>query len=361
MAIKIKPEEAKVVLETEFREAEYGLDGEPDEGLPGIVISSVNILFDSSTGAYREALVCCLIARICDKRIQVTQPSTDHGPNSYSGRSLSEKVVTPFLQDKQIPCTKNPFLSAIRRGKRFVRADSAGQRDVEGFNALADFAELVQGSDETSVRRYLRYVLIRFLRLREASNVRVNRIHRLSLQQYENLINELLTVQSGGLIPVLLTVAMLETIKSRFALDWDIKWQGINVSDASSRVAGDIEVFRNGDRVLTIEVTERVIDRARVVSVFETKIAPFALDDYVFFFTSSEPTEDARLVAQSFFSQGHEVNFRPVSNWVINCLLTVGSSSREEFNRIFLDNLSKSSVPARVKTAWNDVLSRIIS
>lgn len=84
----------------------------------------------------------------------------------------------------------------------------------------------------------------------------------------------MLTTPSGGLIPVLLAVSAFSAIRDTYLLPWDIRWQGINVADSPSGAGGDITINREGKTVISIEVTERVIDKARVVSTFNTKISP---------------------------------------------------------------------------------------
>lgn len=75
-------------------------------------------------------------------------------------------------------------------------------------------------------------------------------------------------------------------MKHAFALDWEIQHQGINVADAASEEPGDIKISRSGKTFLAAEVTLRVVDKARVVSTFTTKIVPAGVEDYIFFLDS---------------------------------------------------------------------------
>ncbi len=58
-------------------------------------------------------------------------------------------------------------------------------------------------------------------------------------------------------MPVLLAVAMFDSIQRWFNLDWEIAWQEVNVADRVARVGGDITIRRSGAAVLVVEVTER--------------------------------------------------------------------------------------------------------
>jgi hypothetical protein len=98
---------------------------------------------------------------------------------------------------------------------------------------------------------------------------------------------------------------------------WEIDYQGINVADAASGVGGDITITHEGKIVFAAEVTERPLERARIVATFNTKIAPNGIEDYLFFVRSETLADDARQQARQYFAQGHEVNFLEIKNWVL--------------------------------------------
>lgn len=319
------------------------------------------MLFASATQSYRETLLGLGLARLLDRSIDIRQPYVKLGPGAFSGRSLDEQVINPFLHDRMIPCSKGPYLATFRRSVAFVPETSQGLRDTAGYQAFLDLiAEVEQADSDEAISTLLRFILYNFLALRDASRVQVARIARLSLDQYDQLIGGLLDTPSGGLLPVLLTVAMFEAIRQCYDLDWQIDWQGINTADRATGVGGDITV-RSGDRViLAIEVTERPIDRARVVSTFVTKIAPHGIEDYLFMSAGSAPSDDARAAVMQYFAQGHDVSFLQVRPWLANNLATIGAHCRTLFTSGFLDLLEAPSAPAALKVRWNDLVQEII-
>ena len=133
-----------------------------------------------------------------------------------------------------------------------------------------------------------------------------------------------------------------------------IKWQGINVSDAASGLVGDITVINQGKIILAIEVTERIVDRSRLVSTFNTKIAPFAIEDYLFLVGRTESSEEARGQAARYFAQGHEINFAQIFDWLIMLLATLGKSGRDLYNTNLMRLLDDPEIPQVVKVAWNE-------
>lgn len=159
---------------------------------------------------------------------------------------------------------------------------------------------------------------------------------------------------------MLLTVAMFKALSRHFELDWEISWQGINVADHASKAGGDITIRNRGAIILAVEVTERQLDKHRVAATFHSKISPQGIEDYLFFFSTIRPTEDARAVAQQYFAQGHDISFLPVKDWPVNCLGIVGGTGRSAFTNEFLMLLGTRDVPATLKVAWNDQVQLLL-
>jgi hypothetical protein len=80
--------------------------------------------------------------------------------------------------------------------------------------------------------------------------------------------------------------------------------QGINVADSASGAGGDVTLVENGRIVLAAEVTERRVDKSRVVATFDTKIAPCGIEDYLFVVKDNADIAAAMDQARRYFSQG---------------------------------------------------------
>lgn len=352
---------ANQLLNEEYLEAEVlFLEKKPLPGIGTNLVEATDALFESGTQAFREALLGCVLAKLLNPEVDVRYPYVSLNENAYSGRSLDERVINPFLQDHQIPSSKGPYLSVFRRSVAFLPETGEGLRDRKGYQALLRLIEHVRTADVQRLKDFLRYLLFRFIMLRETSSVSLSRVHRLSLTQYESLIDGLLKVPSGGLLPVLLSVAMFETMQQCLGLEWEIDWQGINVADLPSGAGGDIVIRRQGIVFLVLEITERQIDRSRVVSTFNTKISPQGIEDYLFFFSSAPPSEEAYIVARQYFAQGHDISFLSVKEWLVNSLGTVGAKCRRAFTDTFLKLLESSNVPVAIRVAWNEQIKALL-
>ncbi len=141
MGKAIDYEEAKRILWEEFRNAEADYPGGKSVTVPEYIGNSIIKLFDSRTQAFREVLVGCLLARIVNPQINIRLVYTNQGENAFSGRTLDEKVVNPFLQSVSIPCSRGPYLSVLRRSIRLVPETASGVRDRKAYDALMELLD----------------------------------------------------------------------------------------------------------------------------------------------------------------------------------------------------------------------------
>jgi SacI restriction endonuclease len=237
---------ARELLNAEFSEVErMALEGQGQPKIRGSISKLFDSIFESSTQAYREVFLGCILARLSDRNIDLTKPYVNQGEDAYNGRTLDETVVNPFLHEKRIPSSKGPFLAAFRRSVRFDEATREGLRDKEGYSALLRLIEGLSKADkEGELRGVLRYTLFRFIALRTASEIPLSRLQRISLEQYGQLIDGLLNTASGGRFPMMLVEATFTAINRVFNLDWEIDVQGINVADKQSGAGADITIKR---------------------------------------------------------------------------------------------------------------------
>ena len=233
------------------------------------------------------------------------------------------------------------------------------QRDKAGFDALVDAVDYLRGLDANAVKTYLRYLLRCFIQLREAGNIALKKLAKPNLEQLSNLIVGLLTVKSGGRISALLAIAMFQTISECHSLGWTVEFQGINVADKPSGAVGDITISKDGKLILGVEVTERSIDQTRVKLTFDQKVSPSGLADYLFI-TTAKPDDEALAAARSYTGVGHEMNFVPLTGWLIHNLATIGRTCRALFQTKMLELLNAQGVPAEIRVAWNDKMDEAI-
>lgn len=322
--------------------------------------SAADLIFRSRSQAFREALLGSALARAEDPSLNPRLPYINQGVGAFNGRTLDERVVNPFFQRERIPSSRGPYLAMFRRSVRFVAATRSGLRDKDGYDA---FLELVAAVEKAQAREdseaIIVQLLIRFLRLREASRIRLAAPRRVGIEQLESLLRRLLATPSGGRLPVIIIVALLEAISERFSANWTTEVQGINVADAPTGSGGDITVWE-GDRALfAAEVTERPLDFDRVVATFNAKIAVGDFSEYVFFVFRAPADEQIAEQVRRYFEQGHELIVVEILSWSVANLATIGSAGRNAFLKRLLARLDDDTIPRSLKVAWNHAVGEL--
>lgn len=360
MGRKQNQADLRTLLEKEWDSAlAIYLDKKPHE-LSGSLLEAAETLFRSRTQSFREALLGCFLAKIADPAVDVHLPYATQGKDAFNGREIDETTVNPFLQQRQIPCSKGPYLAVFRRGIKFQPATRAGLRDKTGYDAFLTFIHFLEQAETSAALSVLRSLLWKFIELREQGLVQLSRVQKLSVEQYERLLTGMLQVPSGGLLPVYFAVAMFQTLAACFKLDWQIDWQGINAADSAAGAGGDITIRSGGEIRLAVEVTERPIDGNRVVTTFNTKIVAHGLEDYLFLFTIRPPAADALAAAGQYSGQGHDIVFLAITPWIVSWLGTIGAACRRDFTERILRLLDQASTPARIKIAWNEKIALLL-
>jgi len=130
---------ARKRLDKAFAEAEVDFGKEQIAQVSSGTETAADTLFESGTQAFREALVGCALARILDQGFDIRLPYVKQGDDAFNGRTLDERVVNPFLHEKEIPSSKGPYLSALRRNVSFVKETAKGLRDKAAYGAFLRF------------------------------------------------------------------------------------------------------------------------------------------------------------------------------------------------------------------------------
>ena len=360
MGRKHNQAELRAILEEAWDQALASyLEKKPVEW-PTALKAAADALFQSKTQSFREALLGCYLAKIGDSGVDVHLPYATQGNDAFNGREIDEVTVNPFLQQRQVPCSKGPYLAVFRRGIKFIPATRDGLRDKVSYDAFLTFIHFLEVSEGSAAHAVLRSLLWKFIELREQGSVQLSRVQRLSVEQYERLLAEMLQFPSGGLLPVYFAVAMFQTLGACFKLDWEVQWQGINEADSAAGAGGDITIRSDGKVRLAVEVTERPIDENRVVTTFNTKIVAHGLEDYLFLFTIRPPAAEARFAARQYSGQGHDITFLGITPWIVSWLGTIGPACRRDFTERVLTLLDQPSTPGRIKIAWNEKVALLL-
>jgi hypothetical protein len=318
-------------------------------------------VFKSATQSYREVLLGCTLVHLLYPEADLTKPYANHGGNSYNGRTLAESVISPVLDEKYIPCTRNPYLAVFRRSVSFVEDTAAGMRDKEGYHAFTALLDLIQKTNDYSVVKDQLIAILRlFIKIRDDALIPLARLNRVSMGQFKLLLKKLIVCKSGGLLPVLLTVAFFQTLAEYYTVPWEITYQGINVADRATGEGGDITIKASGKTYLAIEVTERIIGEDRVRATFNHKIIHNDIKDYLFVYTKRLPEAKAFEVASSYFPQGYDINLVGLEELIASSFQAMKADARTIFTGKMLQILSASNISSIAKVSWNNSVASLV-
>ena len=80
------------VLEKTFADVECDYIEGRAARIPHDLEKSYDLLFKSKTQAYREVLLGCILARMVNRKVDVSLPYVQQGELAYSGRAIALKI-----------------------------------------------------------------------------------------------------------------------------------------------------------------------------------------------------------------------------------------------------------------------------
>ena len=156
-------DKAAGLLSSLFVEAEASFRNKQPPMITSHIEVATERLVTSDTQSFREVLLGCCLARLLDASINIRHPYVNQGEDAFNGRTLDERVINPFLQDRMVPCSKGPYLASFRRSVKFVPETASGLRDKDGYKALLGFLDELEQAKKAEVKTLTIYLLYNFL------------------------------------------------------------------------------------------------------------------------------------------------------------------------------------------------------
>jgi hypothetical protein len=214
MPIPIDYQRASVLLSDAFSSAQQDLANNAEPPVDASVAEACQGVIRSATQAYREVLLGCVLAKLLNPAVNVRKPYAGQGDDAFNGRTLDERVVNRFLKHQRIPSSAGSYLSVFRRSVQFVPDTHGGLRDKVAYDALLRVLDYVDAGNLADLMQLLRHLLFQFARLREEATIPLARPGRISLDQFDAVLGELLANPSGGRFPLLLDRSLSDVGRS---------------------------------------------------------------------------------------------------------------------------------------------------
>jgi hypothetical protein len=211
--------------------------------LPPPVLQWLDSLLNSFT-TYRDSLLTLLAIPLVKDTAGIDLREAPDG-----ARGAGSAISLLLREELHIPARKDAF-QTMGKGSRLV----IGRRKEPDFDLLIKWA-----SDEASIKDIsatYQYVITSLARTaRTVAPMPRLRLADLTFVEVMGLLDEMLNVNSGGAHEQYITAAFLHAVVEQAHAGLRIETKGINVSDTSSRKAGDVEVIGAGGLQDALEVT----------------------------------------------------------------------------------------------------------
>ncbi len=262
-------------------------------------------------------LIACLLGKLDDAKVDIRKPYTEiGGEGTYSGRTLDEHYVEPFVITHKLPTNSTTaFLTpAFRNIDRALTTDLVlVGRPRQVYTNTLEILDLVQDSKintEAVLKEIVRFLLI----VKSENEVRMSQLLRelkhsddtlpLSSEQILTLLEQHLASKNASRLPVLIVAAAYLSVKDRIG-ETVLQLQSHNAADSQTGSIGDVEVtLMNDDKIVTCyEMKDKRVSVVDIENAIK-KIASlqYKVDNYIFI-TTDVIEEEVREFARAVYDK----------------------------------------------------------
>ena len=323
----------------------------------------IDALANSKWMSVRYALVTQLLGKIADpSRNLLMVQMGEGGDGAWDARSFSMAVIVPWVSGNQhvLGTSAEPYASKPLRRVR-LEYDMANVKGQGEWNALVALFEELEAANDGEIREIFRRVLRSLVRRLASQTFGYAIPQRVSLGRLQTILDEFLSVSSGGLRPLATTAALMRIVGEAFSLFSKVEAQGINEADAAGGVPGDVICYCHDDSTricLVIEVKDLQLTLGHVdATSLKARQADAGLANVLFTVPGIRASERADIetrVAQEWAS-GMNIYTISIKALVDALFVLVDESWRARLVREIGDELDRRQDQAARK-AWHDLL-----
>ena len=287
------------VLENALQQAKSRLDSQISTSE---IEEKARFIVRCSTKSGIRAVLACALAKVEDPSIDIRKPYTEIGSrDSYSGRSIDERVVGPFRMNHDLPGNQTTAWltpafrtnsDTLKRGTRLGGSPPKLYKTV--IDLLNDVHEGKISAKETLV-----------LMLREMLSLKYERENRLeemieevgdsdekiplSSEEIVSLLKQHLASPKSSRLPVLVVAAAYQAAKENLGKHIKSLYSH-NAPDAQTGALGDVEVtLHNSEGIVTSYEMKGKEVKKEDIDIAITKISNYegSIDNYIFITTES--------------------------------------------------------------------------
>jgi len=242
-------------------------------------------------------LMSCLLAKICNPKIDIRKPYTEIGENdTYSGRFYDEKYIELFVHKYNLPCnpTTAYLTPAFRNLDRVLTTNLVlvgRPREIYEFT-LKILGEVHNQPEIVSnvLKEIIRFLLI----IKKEDERRMEQLIAdlkqpdvlpLSSEKIITLLEQHLSCKHSSRLPVLIVTSAYQTVKEQIG-ETNKLLEAHNASDRQTGSLGDVEIIlTNENKIVTCyEMKDKRVTKTDI-DVALQKLLENKIDNYIFITT----------------------------------------------------------------------------
>ena len=250
-------------------------------------------------------LMSCLLGKLIDPKVDPRKPYTEiQDTDSFSGRTIDEKYLAPFISKHELPCrSTTAFLTPVFRTMNRpltldIKLESRYQKEIAATIQLLDDVANKWVSAEDLLSEIVRVLI----RIRDENKARMDSLLKsvrdnagnlpLSSSAILVLIQQHLLCKNSSRLPVLIVAAAYQSVEKRLG-ERVLSLNAHNAADLQTGALGDVEIcLENDEAIVTVyEMKTKRITKSDIDLAVE-KIFRYSCRIHNYIFITTEKTEE---------------------------------------------------------------------
>ena len=316
----------------------------------------------SKTKTYRYVLPTQLLCKCVSSSLDCRSlQASFNSPGAFDARSIAHEIIVPFDRENHqvLGGSPEPYVSNPLRCNSVTKQNRAKQKNKTDWDKLVlVLGKIEEQRDLAFTRLMFDQVLFVVYDMLDDVKVTYPVPNRISLPGTLNLMRQFLTVKSGGDRLEVLAAALFRVIGRLFDLYDDVRREKVNVADASSGMAADIECRRQGKVALIVEVKDRTLTLVQLDSKLVTARSK-KINEIMFMAQGgvehAETVDIEERVGREFGS-GQNIYVVELISFAGSILMILGEAGRVEYLHEVGRELDRGSSPIPHRKAWASLL-----
>lgn len=361
-------EECSKYLKNRWRYINQITDAEVEEPLSEKYNSLKNLVKDcltSNTKTYRYVLPTQLLSKCVDHSLDShsLQVAWDK-EGAFDARSVAHAAVVPFDKENHrvLGGSPEPYVNNPLRCPAITDEYRERQKNKKDWDKLIKVLDLVENEDNLEFTKNLfDHVLYQIFELLAEVRVTYPTPNRISLDNTFSLIQEYISIKSGGERLEAVSTALFQIMGEKFGLFDEVKREKVNTADSSSGMVADIECSLDGETILLVEVKDRDLTLTQLDSKLD-KARSRRISEILFLAEKGLKEDQEDIInkrIESEFTSGQNIYVLNLLEFCHGILILLGERGRVEFIGKIGPELDRVNASIKHRREWAKLLKEI--